>query len=232
MRESISVLQEEVSDIKKSLEAQGATTSVPPSSITTTFSFREGLLAVVFPATALLLGAALRPLWESCGSGSLCWFDFFLLFAPLASGLWVGVNWRGRHMKNYLLLGWFVGIVAAPGFLLHDYVVSPNYYSNKLAEGLLPFLEVTIGFILFVSLIAAIIFTSGGLFGDLIERERYSIPVRKAHPHTTMLVSSIVSPDNQFFDRVVKMLAVVYPPTLLLFGTILTNLLPVFFSGA
>ena len=70
MRESISALEEEVSDIKDSLEAQGATTSVTPSSITTTFAFREGLLAVVFPATALLLGAALRPLWETCGSGS------------------------------------------------------------------------------------------------------------------------------------------------------------------
>jgi len=142
------------------------------------------------------------------------------------------MTWRGRHAKIYLLLGWLVGILAAPGFLLHDYVVSRSYYSDKLAEGLLPFIEVTIGFILFVSVIAAVIFTSGGLFGDLIERQRYSIPVRKAHPHTTRLVSTVVSTDNRFFDHTVRMLTIVYPPTLLLFGTVLTNLLPVLFPGA
>ena len=231
MLESISSLEEEVSDIKKSLERPTPEASVQPSSVTTTFSFREGLLAVVFPATALLLGAALRPLWENCGTASLCWFDFSLLLAPIASGLWVGMTWRGRHAKAYLLLGWFVGILAAPGFLLHDYVVRPSYYSDKLAEGLLPFIEVTIGFVVFISFIAAVIFTSGGLFGDLIERRRDSIPVKEAHPHTTRLVSKVVSTDNQFFDDTVKLLTVVYAPTLLLFGTVLTNLIPILFSG-
>jgi len=235
MRESISALEEEVSDIKKSLETQGATNTVPPSSITTVttaFAFRDGVLAVVFPATALLLGAAIRPLWDNCGSGSLCWFDLFLLFAPLTSGLWVGTTWRGRHVKTYFLLGWLVGILAAPGFLLHDYVVNSSYYSNELAKGLLPFIEVTLGFILFVSFTAAVVFTSGGLFGDLIERQRYAIPVRKAHPHTTRLVSTVVPTDNRFFDQTVRILAVIYPPTLLLFGTVLTNLIPILFPGA
>ena len=149
----------------------------------------------------------------------------------MASGIWVGMTWRGRHAKAYLLLGWLVGILAAPGFLVYDYVVRPSYYGNKLAEGFLPFIEVTIGFVLFVSLIGAVMFTSGGLFGDLIERQRYSIPVKEAHPHTTRLVSKVVSTDNQFFDRTVKLLAVVFPPTLLLFGTVLTNLIPILFSG-
>ncbi len=228
MLESISSLEEEVSDIKKSLTPEA---SVQPPSITTTFSFREGLLAVLSPATVLLLGAALRPLWENCGSASLCGFDFALLAAPIASGLWVGMTWHGRHAKAYLLLGWLVGIVAAPGFLLHDYVVRPSYFGNMLAEGLLPFLGVTVGFVLFVSFIGAVMFTSGGLFGDRIERRRDSIPVNEAHPHTSRVVSKLVSPDNQFFDGTVKVLSVIYAPTLLFFGTVLTILIPILFSG-
>jgi len=85
-------------------------------------------------------------------------FSWIQILSPLFFGFWIGLTWRGRHLKSYVLLGLTVGLIGAFVYMLLDPgVFSPGY---------------VLGYVLASVLLLILLFTSGGLFGDWVERNR------------------------------------------------------------
>ena len=89
---------------------------------------------------------------------------------PIGVGIWVGLRWKGRNLKRYLILGLMAGavVIAFPMLLVIILAVAG---ALTLSDSLIP-----VFWIILVGLGRDIFgFTCGGLIGDVIEKRR--------HPH-------------------------------------------------
>jgi len=70
--------------------------------------------------------------------------------------------------------------------------------------------------------VIAIFFVSGGMFGGLIHAWRSNRSITEGATISKRVVEKVVPPDSQLFERVIKVLTVFYPSTLVFTGTLLT----------
>jgi hypothetical protein len=80
---------------------------------------------------------------------------------PLPFGLWSGIWWRGKHVRSYLIGGALGGIVELVGVILRAQIVTS--LSDLADWTALYVVGIYVGG-------AALLFTAGALFGDLIEQ--------------------------------------------------------------
>lgn len=93
---------------------------------------------------------------------------FLVHLLPLPLGVWTAFAWPGGRWRGYVSLGLMAAAVEAAVIVL---IVSVE--RELVARGLLPIPQIVILFEDWIGLIAtAILFTAGGLFGDLIEQWR------------------------------------------------------------
>ena len=89
---------------------------------------------------------------------SLIWLS---VLSPLPFGLWLGLWWRGRHWRRYLVVGACAGIVSAIG-------VTSVFAKSSILTALMESPEM----LFFYVVGSALLFVAGGLIGDWIEERR------------------------------------------------------------
>jgi hypothetical protein len=157
----------------------------------------------------------------------LNWTDILFLGAPLLAGAWLRIKHYHKHIRSYVALGVFVGVVTQAAIVLLEYtVLHPPYLTvqDEIAAGVIILEDiVTLVRNIGVNVAAtAIFFVSGGMFGGLIDAWRSNRSITEHATISKKVVKKVVSPDSPQFEKVVKVLAVIYPPTLLFCGTVLT----------
>lgn len=88
---------------------------------------------------------------------------FFVI--PMVIGLWIGLRWRGRNMKRYLMLGVSSGTI--------EMVIIATFYQVIAGFALRDLLSVLAVLVINVAR-CAFGFAAGGLLGDWIERRRHA----------------------------------------------------------
>jgi hypothetical protein len=86
---------------------------------------------------------------------------------PIALGLWVGLKWRGRNLKRYLVVGFLCGAIDGAlilGLVIYIAVTFEHYPGQILWALLLVLVD------MFRCLFG---FATGGLLGDWFERRKY-----------------------------------------------------------
>ena len=134
-----------------------------------------------------------------------------------------------KHLKAYIVLGVFVGVVTQAVVVLLEYtVLHPPYLTvqDEIAAGIF-ILEDIVTLVRGIGInvaVIAIFFVSGGMFGGLIDAWRSKRSITEGATISKKVVKKFVSPESPRFDMVIKVLTVFYPSTLALAGTILTIL--------
>jgi hypothetical protein len=174
------------------------------------FWFSAFLCAVV-PLIAYLLLAAVSAFWVS----------FFILMLPLAVGVEAGYYWSGRHWRDYLVAGAFVGLLAA----FELWVVfnaeadgHPEWTKLDWAAGASGFA-------------VASLFISGVLFGDIWEaragpRTRSSAAASAA----ATLVHFDGKEPSQKMTMLIPLVEKLGPATIGVIGTLITTSLSLYFT--
>src|SRR5215207_5689862 len=158
---------------------------------------------------------------------NLNWTDILFLGAPLLAGTWLRMKHHHKHLWSYIVLGVFVGVVTQAAMVLLEYtVLHPPYMTvqDEIAAGVIV-LEDLVTLVRNIGVnvaVTTIFFVSGGMFGGLIHAWRSNRSITENATISKKVVEKVVSPDSPQFEKVVKVLAVLYPPTLLFAGTILS----------
>ena len=132
-----------------------------------------------------------------------------------------------NHLKAYIVLGVFVGVVTQAVVVLLEYtVLHPPYLTvqDEIAAGIF-ILEDIVTLVRGIGInvaVIAIFFVSGGMFGGLIDAWRSKRSITEGARISKRVVGKVVPPDSQLFERVIKVLTVFYPSTLVFTGTLLT----------
>jgi len=95
-----------------------------------------------------------------------------------------------------------------------EFLRDSKVFFDSFVEGTL------VGYGLYI-LIPILMFVSGGLFGDLIEKWRSRNPITSGAVIAKRIAEKFVSPNSKSFDKVVKVLTVLGPSALSLTGTVL-----------
>lgn len=118
-------------------------------------------------------------------------FLWISIVCPLPFGFWAGLVWRGRHLKFYVFLGLIVGVIGMLGV---------NYISMGvlLPLGAYDFASYWIQTLSFYALGATLLFTSGGLVGDWIERRRLlykrtKVPIEGKKKPLAIIIKALVA---------------------------------------
>ena len=157
----------------------------------------------------------------------LNWTDILFLGAPLLAGGWLRIKHYHKHIRSYIVLGVFVGVVSQAAMVLLEYtILHPPYMTvqDEIAAGEI-ILEDLVTLVRNIGVnvaVTAIFFVSGGMFGGLIDAWRSNRSITEHATISKKVVEKVVSPESQQFEKIVKVLAVIYPPTLLFCGTVLT----------
>ena len=222
-----------------------------PSGPQDALTFKQQALAVVLPAVIMIASYALYYVLvlenlsanevEQIAEGYFLgwdphWTDALLLGAPLVAGGWVGIKLRGPHIRMYAFLGALVGVLVAAGIASLDATAAHPSYRTVLDDILdFSFLKDSLLFSFFISeflvrlvglniVISTTLFVAGGLFGDIIERRHSHRSVLEDATFSKEIAKKVVPPGSPSFEKVVKLLTVTYPSTLVFIGTILTIL--------
>lgn len=152
-------------------------------------------------------------LFPALVSIGLFWFQvavWISLIIPLPFGLLLGVLWRGRHPVGYALLGLAAGIIEMAAALI---LIAVRAGPPTVTDGVGAFVMYVIG--------AAVLFLTGGLFGDVIEG--ISHPESMGEPRLATKLASGVSHNKQEPNKTLILLIQALGPSLLgLFGTFAT----------
>jgi len=254
LEDQLSSLKDQVSQMAASIHALHTHTTSGKQAPTTPLSsalrasspFRDrtsamGLLALVL-VTALITSQvlydvliaahmsqdeALQASHSNFLGWNLSWTDILFLGAPLLAGAWLRMKHHHKHLRSYIVLGVFVGVVTQAAMVLLEYtVLHPPYMTvqDEIAAGEI-ILEDLVTLVRNIGVnvaVTAIFFVSGGMFGGLIHARRSNRSITENATFSRKVVKKVVSPDSPQFEKVVKVLAVLYPPTLLFAGTILS----------
>lgn len=87
-----------------------------------------------------------------------------LFIIPIAIGLWIGIKWRGRHLKRYLILGLVSGGLEAILFIIFLFLADEISFDDS------PYLLAIVGINVARCTFG---FTGGGLVGDWLEKRRF-----------------------------------------------------------
>lgn len=87
-----------------------------------------------------------------------------LFIIPIAIGLWIGIRWRGRHLKRYLILGLVSGGLEAILFIIFLFLADGISFDDS--PYLLAILGINVARCTFG-------FMGGGLVGDWLEKRRF-----------------------------------------------------------
>lgn len=79
---------------------------------------------------------------------------------PLIFGIWLSLSWAGSHLKRYFIIGVSIGIAEQILFILFE----PELLQDFI-------LAIAVGIVVVIA--ATLSFSSGALFGDLLERKLY-----------------------------------------------------------
>jgi len=157
------------------------------------------------------------------------WADIIFIVVPLVAGGWLRMKQHQKHLKSYIVLGVFAGVVTQAAMIFLEYtVLHPPYLTvqDEIAVGVF-ILEDIVTLVRNIGVnvaITAIFFVSGGMFGGLIDAWRTNRSITEDATISKKLVKKVIPPDSQLFEKVVKLLTVFYPPTLLFAGTVFTVL--------
>ena len=156
------------------------------------------IATVVVLVTIIAIDAALLDLDAS----SLLIVLVVVLFAlPIAFGLWIGLRWRGRNFKRYLIVGLLAALPECALLLGLMIVVLKNFSGARPSE-------VIKRFLLFISIViarCAFGFVTGGLVGDWIERRKHPERYEKGFVEIFALRLSLPSAGRVGrFDRMTK----------------------------
>ena len=157
------------------------------------------------------------------------WTDILFIGAPLLAGGWLRMKHHHKHLRSYIVLGVFVGVVTQAVMVFLEYtVLHPPYLTvqDELAAGIF-IVEDIVALVRGISVnvaVIAIFFVSGGMFGGLIHAWRSKRSITEGATISKKVVKKFVSPESQLFERVIQVLTVFYPSTLVFAGTVLTIL--------
>ena len=161
--------------------------------------------------TVLRLG--IITLFPALISIGLFWWQievWISLIIPLPFGFLLGLVWRGRHPKGYALLGLAVGIIEMAAALI---LIALRGAGPTLADGIGTFVMYVIG--------AAVLFLTGGLFGDIVEGIRY--PETTERPRLAIRVVGGVTGNREEPNKTLILLIQTLGPSALgLVGTFAT----------
>jgi hypothetical protein len=156
--------------------------------------------------------------------GLATWVDFsapqfpssqfvFGILHPLTllCGLWAGLAWPGRHPKGYAVLGSFAGLLD----LVINWSIAGimrNWWLDVWYINSLDFLS-AIGI--------AVLFTAGGLFGDLIESWRFPRKREEESEVVREIAQQASGPRRQPSESTLKLVQALGPSLLALIGLII-----------
>lgn len=158
------------------------------------------------------------------------WTDILFIGAPLVAGIWLRIKQHQKHLKSYIALGVFVGVMTQLTIILLEYATAlhPPFLTveDEIAAGTATLTDIgnLVRAIGVNATVTTIFFVSGGMFGGLIDAWRTNRSITEDATVSRKLVKQVIRPDRQLFEKVVKVLTVLYPSTLTLAGTILTIL--------
>ena len=147
-----------------------------------------------------------------------------VLFAlPIAYGLFIGLSWRGRNLKRYLIVSLLAAVpeclillaIAIAAQKSPEYKLAGDFLTQVLVLELIVVARCVFGFV------------TGGLVGDWIERRRYPERYEKSFVETFAIRFS--TPSGQQvgrFERVTKTVAGLttsMAPLIPLLGVIVTS---------
>jgi hypothetical protein len=157
------------------------------------------------------------------------WTDILFIGAPLVAGVWLRIKHHQKHHRTYIVLGLFVGVMTQVVMVFLEYaVIHPPFATveDEIAVGIFYFEHIITlikGIVINIAVIA-IFFVSGGMFGGLIDAWRSNRSITEHATISKKLVRQVISPNSQLFDKAVKLLTVLYPPTLTFAGVALSVL--------
>ena len=250
LEDQVSSLKDQISEsaapVHTPSEDQASTTTTPSSSPRALLPFLPrpsvmGLLALVLITSlvatqalyAVLVRAHMTPdevlqiMHSNFLGWRFHWTDILFIGAPLLAGGWLRIKRPQKHLGSYVVLGLFVGVVTEAVVVLLEYTaLHPPYRTvqDDIAAGIFileDVLTVFRGIGVNVAVIT-IFFVSGGMFGRLIHAWRSKRSITEGATISKRVVGKVVPPDSQLFKRVIKVLTVFYPSTLVFTGTLLT----------
>jgi hypothetical protein len=139
---------------------------------TVSLSWRQIGRILLLAALISFLSLLMSPFYVQPGAIQATFAITLIVLLSLATfplGYWTGHAWPGRHVTSYIILGISVGLIEWFGVLIYRLI----FFG---IEGLTTSLTTRVPvFLLMRSVISiALIFISGALCGDLIERRRFS----------------------------------------------------------
>ena len=257
LEDQVTALQDQISSLKDQISEsaapihtpsgdQASTTTTPSSSPRTLLPFLPrpsvmGLLTLVLitslVATQALYDVLVHPYMTADEALQIMhsnflgwhfhWTDILLLGAPLLAGGWFRMKHHQTHLRSYVVLGLFVGVVSEVVVMLLEYTaLHPPYLTvqDDIAAGIFILEDIVTVFqgIGVNVVVITIFFVSGGMFGGLIHTWKSKRSITEGATISKKVVRKFVSPESQLFERVIKVLTVFYPSTLVFAGTLLT----------
>jgi VIT1/CCC1 family predicted Fe2+/Mn2+ transporter len=149
------------------------------------------------------------------------WVSFIILLLPLAVGFEAGFYVSGRHWRDYVVSGIFVGLLSAFELwaIFQVQAETPQVWTKRDAAAVASGLAV------------AALFISGVLFGDMFET-RTGPSTRKSAAASA--AAKVVSPGAEEpgprTSMLIQLLETLGPATIGAFGTIITAILSFYFT--
>jgi|SRR5215204_5480178 len=163
------------------------------------------------------------------------------LAAPVVGGVWVGATWRGKHLRSYALLGFMAGLVAAVVVISFPAALALLDVTLDVVVGRAPspwlFVVQAPLIVGFTVPPTTLLFITGGLLGDRIER-RKAKPAKsqrdaETQEHAQATARRITGSDEgRFYKATVDILKLLQPFVPVITGLlgIIGALLPFFFT--
>jgi hypothetical protein len=203
--QKLSQLEAQVSEISSSVEGLRSDVEAMRT------GGRPATLPESKPVEGLPLRLGLIALFPALVSIGLFWFQRFVwisLIIPLPFGFLLGTWWHGRHPRAYTLLGLTVGIIEMAAALI---VIGIGPESLELSDGIGAFVMYVIG--------AAVLFLTGGLFGDLFDSRRF--PEKYEQPKLARkMAENVAGADKEPNKTLILLIQALGPAFLGLIGTI------------
>jgi hypothetical protein len=178
----------------------------------------SALLCAVLPVIAYLFLTS----FPSLASVNTFWVSLVILMLPLAVGFEAGYFWSGRHWRDYLMAGVFVGSLSA----FELWVVFNAEADNPQGWTRLDWAAGASG------IAVAALFVSGVLFGDIYEARTSATRTRSsaaAFAAATAFSTDAKEPSVRT-TMLLQLLETLGPAAIGAIGTIITALLSVYFA--
>lgn len=208
--ERVSSLEDRIAELTASVDELRTRSQLPAAASTPgpkrDFALWRRVVAVLLPALLITLSSYLNN----------AVLVLLLHASVLPFGLWAGIGWPGRHLRDYVLLGSAAGVLGGIGALVVQYsTTQPDLANPILAPIMLLVIE---------ALAATTLFVSGGLFADLVEEKRH--PDLYGTPEfATRVGRRIAGPNKEPSQLTIALIQATIPAFLGLIGTIVSSIL-------